>query len=122
MNMMEVNTTALKAATAAVAGKRRTKLIDKVYEAIDRAERSAYEEAFDDGVKFGQDEMDTALNFAVQNGKNDAKLAYDQGREDGWNKGWGAGAASYDAGYKQARRDLGECPMVDDTFDVEYDC
>jgi hypothetical protein len=92
----------MRAARASVLDQNTARIIQKVYDALDLTKRQAHTEGFD---------------LAVAAYAND----YENGRVAGYQQGFDAKVDVYKrgvaAGYEQARRDLGECPMVDQEFD-----
>ncbi len=127
MNMIEINASALLAACNALLGEEKTKIMNDVYTLVDAAEKRGYAE----GVKHEMLQADAADDTA----RFDADEAYLEGKSYGFDEGFDAGYSAgfdigydeahmdngYSDGYAQARKDLGECPMVDQDFDVALD-
>ncbi|MHB8392319.1 MAG: hypothetical protein ACYDBH_22525, partial [Acidobacteriaceae bacterium] len=93
MKEMTVNADAFDLAAQAVLDVPTISLLRRVFDAVDIAERRGHSAGFEAGV-----------NSQVGTVEDARDIGYEQG---------------YDVGYEQARRDLGECPMVDPEFDED---
>lgn len=111
MNSIMVNGDATRDALVAVVGEPTAMLVERVYDAIDDAEKRGQAAGFNQGdvVGFMRGEDDGYAEGYSDGINVSHTIAFDDGYD-----------AGYDAGYEQARRDLGECPMVDEEFD-EHD-
>lgn len=111
MNIVELNMDALVVASRALLGNERTNMLSELYVLLDNAEHRGDQEGFKRGFNDGyQAGNDARVEEVYDNG-------YDDGFDDGVLDAENYGEAMYDAGYEQARTDLGEHPMITLDFD-----
>jgi hypothetical protein len=136
MNTAELNITALVTAASALLGTEKANVLSELYTLLDNAEKIGFadgEKSVERAAQRGyeaaySDRLTDTRHEGYKNGyadgmENCSAESYDIGYDDGFADGVADaetyGKDMYDAGYEQRGDDMGECPIVDQEWDVD---